>query len=317
MRRTLSALGTAALGLACALAPAGAAEDFPRRPVRFVIGPAPDLLPRLVAQKLAEGWKQQVVVDQRPGAGGIIAAETAAKAAPDGYTWLMSAASFVILDELYPKLPYRFARDFAPVTLMATLPWIVVVHPAVPARTLRELVELARSRPGQLNYANPGAGTSTHLVTEIFKNAARIDIVNVGYKGVVAAVAAGEVQMGFAIAQSAVPHVKSGRLRALAITSRARSAALPEVPTLVESGFPEIDLVGWNGVHVPAATPRALVERINHDINRLLSEPEVKERLVAAGFEPAHTTVEAFAAFVRRDYERYGRVIRESNIRLD
>lgn len=308
----------------CALAPIRAeavpAQEYPNKPIRFVIGPAPDLMPRLMAQRLAEIWKQQVVVDQRPGAGGIVAGETAAKAPADGYTWIMSSASFIIIDELYPKLPYRFVRDFTPATLMATLPWIVVVHPSVPAKSLPELVQLARSRPGQLNYANPGNGTSTHLVTEIFKNAARIDIVNVGYKGVVAAVTdviSGQVQMTFAIAQSAVPHVQSGKLRALAITSPKRSAALPDVPTLVESGFPEIDMVGWNGVHVPAKTPRAIINKINGDINRLLQSPELNERLLAAGFEPAQTTVEAFDAFVKKDIARYHKVIRESNIKID
>lgn len=322
-----NAFATVMFACLCALAPlrAGAAgaeapQDFPTKPIRFVIGPAPDLMPRLMAQKLAETWKQQVVVDQRPAAGGIIAGETAAKAPPDGYTWIMSSASFVILDELYPKLPYRFVRDFTPVTLMASLPWIVVVHPSVPAKTLRELVDYARARPGKLNYANPGTGTSTHLVTEIFKNAAKIDVVNIVYKGVVAAttdVLGGQVQMGFVIAQAAVPHVQAGRLRALAITSGKRSAALPGVPTLVESGFPEIDMVGWNGLHVPAKTPRAIVGKINADVNRLLHTPELQQQLVTAGFDPAQTTIEEFDAFVKKDIGRYAKVIRESNIRLD
>jgi tripartite-type tricarboxylate transporter receptor subunit TctC len=296
------------------------AEQFPARPVRFLIGAAPDLLPRLMAQKLGETWKHQVVVDQRPAAGGIIAGETAARAPADGYTWIMSTASFVILDLLQPKLTYRFNRDFRPVALMATLPWVVVVHPSVPAKTLREFVQLARAQPGKLNYANPGTGTSTHLVTEIFRSAAQIDIVNVSYKGVVAATAdvlAGQVQLTFAIAQAAVPYVQSGRLRALAITSSKRSAALPDVPTLVESGFAEIDMVGWNGVHVPANTPRTIVQKLNTDLNRLLQTPELKQQLIAAGFEPARTTVEEFDAFVKKDIERYGRIIREANIRLD
>ena len=176
------------------------------------------------------------------------------------------------------------------------------------------------AQPGKLNYANPGTGTSTHLVTEIFRSAAQIDIVNVSYKGVVAATAdvlAGQVQLTFAIAQAAVPYVQSGRLRALAITSSKRSAALPDVPTLVESGFAEIDMVGWNGVHVPANTPRTIVQKLNTDLNRLLQTPELKQQLIAAGFEPARTTVEEFDAFVKKDIERYGRIIREANIRLD
>jgi tripartite-type tricarboxylate transporter receptor subunit TctC len=296
------------------------AERFPTRPIRFLIGAAPDLMPRLLAQKLGDTWKQQVVVDQRPAAGGIMAGETAARAPADGYTWIMSTASFVILDLLQPKLTYRFSRDFRPVALMATLPWVVVVHPSVPAKTLRDFVQLARTQPGKLNYANPGNGTSTHLVIEIFKSAAKIDIVNVPYKGVVAATAdvlAGQVQMTFAIAQAAVPYVKDGRLRALAITSSRRSAALSDVPTLVESGFAEIDMVGWNGLHVPVNTPRPIVQKLNNDINRLLQTPEMKQQLVAAGFEPAETSVEQFDAFVKKDIERYSRIIREANIRMD
>jgi tripartite-type tricarboxylate transporter receptor subunit TctC len=297
-----------------------AAADFPNRPIRFLIGAAPDLLPRLVGQRLSEIWTQQVVIDQRPAANGIIAGEIAAKAPPDGYTWLMSSASFVLLGELHPKLSYRLTRDFTPVTLMSTVPWIVVVNPSVPARSLRELVEFARAHPGKLNYANPGTGTSTHLVTEIFRNAAKIDIVDVVFKGVAAAVTdivSGQVQMGFAIAQSVVPHVQAGKLRALAITSARRSQALPNVPTLVESGFPDIDMVGWNGVHVPAGTPRAVVNRLNADINRVLQAQDLKDRMLATGFELAQTSVDEFDAFVRRDVARYRKVIRESNIRIE
>jgi tripartite-type tricarboxylate transporter receptor subunit TctC len=190
----------------------------------------------------------------------------------------------------------------------------------VPAKSLRELVEFARAHPGKLNYANPGTGTSTHLVTEIFRNAAKIDIVDVVYKGVAAAVTdivSGQVQMGFAIAQSVVPHVQAGKLRALAITSARRSQALPNVPTLVESGFPDIDMVGWNGVHVPVGTPRTIVNRLNADINRVLQAQDLKDRMLATGFELAQTSVDEFDAFVRRDVARYRKVIRESNIRIE
>lgn len=297
-----------------------AAQSYPVKPIRFVIGPAPDLLPRLVGQKLAATLKQQVVVDQRPGAGGIIAGETVAKAPPDGYTWLMSSASFVILGGLYSNLPYDFMRDLAPVTLMATLPFILVVHPAVPAKSLPEFVQLARAKPGQINYGNPGNGTSTHLATEMFKNAVKIDIVNVPYKGVVQAVTdllAGQVHFMFAIAQAAVPHVQSGKLRALAVSSSKRSAALPELPTIAESGFPEIDVVGWNGVHVPAKTPRATIDKINAAIADVLKSREMKERMIASGFDLVATTVEEFDAFVKRDVERYAKVIKESHIRVD
>lgn len=296
------------------------AQQYPVRPVRFVIGPAPDLLPRLIGQKLADKWGQQVVVDQRPGAGGIIAGETVAKAPADGYTWLMSAASFIIIAELYTKVPYDFERDFVPVTLMATLPFILVVHPSVPVRSLAELVQLARARPGQINFASAGTGTSTQLAAEMFKTLAKIDIVHVPYKGVAQAVTdvlGGQVQMMFAIAQAAVPHLKSGKLRGLAITSAKRSPAVPELPTIAESGYPDIDVVGWNGVHVPAQTPRAVIQKINGDIAEVLKMRDVNERMLATGFEPALTSVEEFAAFVKRDFRRYAKVIKEAHVRVD
>ena len=311
------------LVMACAIAAAftpASAQNFPTRPIRFVLGPSPDLLSRMVGQKLAESWGQQVVIDQRPAAGGIIAGETVAKAPADGYTWLLSTASFMTLTGLYPKLPYDFMRDFAPVTLMGSLPWVVVVHPSVPAKTLNEFVQLARARPGQMNYANPGNGTSSHLVTEMFLHDAKISLVNIPYKGVAAAIAdiiAGQAQMGFGITQGSVPHVLSGKLRALAVSSAKRLAALPEVPTLSESGFKDMDVVGWNGVHVPAGTPPAVIERINKSINDVLKTREMQERMVAAGFEVGATTVPEFDAFVKKDLARYRKVIREANIRVD
>lgn len=297
-----------------------AAQEFPTRPIRFVIGPAPDLLARLIGQRLTETRGQPVVIDQRTGAGGIIAAETAAKAAADGYTWLMSSGAYLTIAGLYPKLPYDFMADFAPVTLMASLPWILVVNPGVAAKTVDEFVQLARARPGQLNYGNSGNGTTTHLVTEMFKNDAKINLVNIPYKGVVPAVTdlmAGQVQVMFAIAQAGVPHVLSGKLRALAVTSPKRSAALPEVPTLSESGFKGMVVVGWNGIHVPAQTPRATINRINESINEVLAMRDIQERMTAAGFDPEKTTVPEFDKFVKDDLARYLKVIRESNVRID
>ncbi len=296
------------------------AQTFPTKPVRFVIGPAPELLPRLVSQKLSELWGHQVVVDQRPGAGGIVAADLVSKATPDGYTWLMSTGSFYVIDALYPKLPYNMLRDFAPVTLMATIPFIAVVHPAVPAKSLADLVQLAKAQPGKLNFASAGTGTTTQLAAELFKLSAGINIVHVPYKGVAPAVTdvlAGQVQMMFAIAQGAVPHVQSGKLRALAITSKKRAPAVPDVPTITEAGFPEIDIVGWNGVSVPIHTPRALVNRVNADIRGILNQKDMQERMVAAGFDPADTTLAQFDAFIRKDVKLYERIIKDSKIKLD
>ena len=311
--------------IACAIVFAGAvpcvlAQNFPTKPVRFVIGPAPELLPRLVSQKLSELWGQQVVIDQRPGAGGIVAGDLVSKAMPDGYTWLMSTGSFYVVDALYPKLSYNMVRDFAPVTLMATIPFIAVVHPSVPAKSLAELVQLAKAQPGKLNFASAGTGTTTQLAAEFFKLSAKINIVHVPYKGVAAAVTdvlAGQVQMMFSVAQGAVPHVQSGKLRALAITSARRSPAVPEVPTITEAGFPEIDIVGWNGVSVPIKTSRALVNKLNTELRSVLNQKDLQERMIAAGFDLADTTLEQFDAFIRKDVALYTRIIKESKMRLD
>lgn len=321
MKNILRSLFALALAIALTCAQAHAqAENYPNRPVRLVLGPSPDLLSRMVGQKLAEVWGQQLVIDQRPAAGGIIAGETVAKAAPDGYTWLLSTASFVTLAGLYPKLPFDFQRDFTPVTLMGSLPWVVVVHPSVPAKTLAEFVQLARAKPGQYNYANPGNGTSTHIVTEMFLHDAGIKLVNIPYKGVVASLTdlvGGQAHMSFGITQASVPHVLSGRLRALAVSSAKRLTALPEVPTLSESGFKDMDVAGWNGVHVPTGTPKAIIERINKNINDILKTREMQERMIASGFEVGATTVAEFDAYVKRDFARYTKVIREANIRVD
>jgi tripartite-type tricarboxylate transporter receptor subunit TctC len=295
-------------------------QAFPTKPIRLVIGPAPELLPRLVGQRLAESWGQQVVIDQRPGAGGIVAGELVAKATPDGYTWLMSTGAFYVVDALHPKLSYNMVRDFAPVTLMATIPFICVVHPSLPAKSLAELVQLATAQPGKLNYASSGNGTTAQLVAELFKLSAKVDVVHVPYKGVAPAVTellAGQVQMMFVVAQAAVPHVQSGKVRALAITSHKRAPAVPEVPTFAETGFPEIDLVGWNGVSVPIKTTRALVQKINTDIRKVLSQKALQERMVAAGFDLADTSVEQFEAYVNKDVALYNRIVRDSKMKLD
>ena len=307
------------LALVCGV-PCTLAQIFPAKPVRFVIGPAPELLPRLVGQKLSELWGQQVVIDQRSGAGGIVAGDLVAKAAPDGYTWLMSTGSFYVIDALYPKLPYNMVRDFAPVTLMATIPFIFVVHPSVPAKSLAELVSLAKAQPGKLNYASAGTGTTTQLAAELFKLAAGVNIVHVPYKGVAPAVTdvlAGQVQMMFVVAQGAVPHVQSGKMRALAITSKKRAPAVPEVPTITEAGFPEIDIVGWNGVSVPIKIPRALVDKLNADIRKVINQKDIQERMIATGFDPADTTLAQFNAFIKKDIALYERIVKESKIKLD
>ncbi len=298
----------------------GSTQAFPTRPVRFVLGPAPELLPRLVSQKLSELWGQQVVLDTRPGAGGIVAGDIVSKAAPDGYTWLVSTGSFYVIDAMSHKHSYQMVRDFAPVTLMATIPFICMVHPSVPVKSMAELVQLARAQPGKLNYASAGTGTTTQLSAELLKLATKIDIVHVPYKGVAPAVTdllGGQVQMMFVVAQAAVPHVQSGKVRALAITSKKRSPAVPEVPTITEAGLPEIDIVGWNGVSVPKGVAPALVNKINADVRKVLSPKDMQDRLIAAGFDLADTTVAQFQAFIQKDVKLYERIIRESKMKLD
>jgi tripartite-type tricarboxylate transporter receptor subunit TctC len=225
-----------------------------------------------------------------------------------------------VIDALYPKLPYNMVRDFAPVTLMATIPFICVVHPSVPAKSLAELVQLAKAQPGKLNFASAGTGTTTQLVSELFKLSTKIDMVHVPYKGVVPAVTdvmAGQVQMMFVVAQAAVPYVQSGKLRALATTSKKRSAALPEVPTMSETGYPQIDMVGWNGVSVPIRTSKPLINKLNADIRQVLGDKALQQRMINAGFDLADTRIDEFAAFINKDVTTYGRIIRDAKVRLN
>jgi tripartite-type tricarboxylate transporter receptor subunit TctC len=321
MKTTVSVI---AIGLAWVAAAGGvqaaSGRDFPTRPIRFVVGPAPDVLARMVGQKLAEAWGEQVVVDQRPAAGGIVAAEIVAKAAPDGYTWLMSTGAYTTLVGLYPKLPYDFVRDLAPVTLMATIPFLLMVHPAVPAKSVQELVALARAQPGRLNYASGGNGTTSHLAGEMFNNMAKVKIVHVPYKSVPAsliAVLGGEAEITFAIMQAGFPYVTAGRLRALAVTGAKRSPSAPELPTVAESGVPGYEFVSWNGVHVPAATPKERIRLIQAAIVRALAAPDVRERMFKLGLEVVGSTPEQLAELVRSDIATWGRVIREAGVRAD
>lgn len=296
------------------------AQDYPTKPIRFVIGPAPDVLARLVGQKLTDAWGQQVIVDRRPAAGGIIAGETVAKAAPDGYTWLLSTGAYPTLVGLYPKLPFDFVRDLAPVSLLASIPFLLVVHPSVPARSVEELLKLARTRPGQLNYASSGNGTTAHLAGEMFKNMARINIVHVPYKGTIEGVTdliGGQVHMMFAIMQSSFPHVKAGKLRALAVSGAKRSQSAPDLPTIAESGVPGYEFTSWNGVHVTAGTSKAIVVKIHGDLLKVLALPDVRERMFNLGMEVAGSTPEQLAALVNADIAKWGKVIRESGVRAD
>lgn len=296
------------------------AQTYPTKPIRFIVGPGPDVLARLMGQKLTESWGQQVVVDQRPGAGGIIAADTVSKSVPDGYTLLLTTGAYTINATYYPKLPYSLERDLAPVNLLATISFLVIINPSLPAKSMQDLVQLARAKPGQLNCAHSGSGTTAHLGCEMLKKSARIDIVSVSYKGTVPAiidVIGGQAQLMFAVMQGGLPQVQAGKLRAVAVTGAKRAAALPDVPTITEVGIPGADFISWNGVHVRAGTPKALIVRLNAELNRALKLADVHERMAVLGLDPAGGTPEAFATFVKEDIARWARVIKEAGVRAE
>ncbi len=288
MKRLLSLVLCAATLAVSSLA---CAQDYPNKPIRIIVGPGPDVLARLVGVKLTQAWGQQMIIDQRPAAGGIVAADAVAKAAPDGYTLLLSTGSFTINSALNTKLSYDFLRDLAPVTLMATIPFILVVRADSHIHSLKELVEAARAQPGKLNYASAGNGTPPHLAGEMLKQMAKIDMVHVPYKGVGPAITdllGGQVQVMFAVAPAGLPQVKAGKLRALAVSSPKRYAPLPDVPTVAELGYPDFQVVGWNGLHAPAKTPAAIIEKLNHEIAAILASPrKSEESALAAGFVAA------------------------------
>jgi len=316
----MSRLALWASALATALTGAAAAQDYPVKPIRIIVGPGPDVLARIVGQKLTDAWGQQVLVDQRPGAGGIIAADSVAKSPADGYTLLLSTGTYTTIPSLYSKVPYDFERDFAPVTLLAQLPFLLVAHPSVPAKNVQELVQLARARPGQLNYASSGNGTTAHLAGEMLKSMAKINIVHVPYKGTVPGVidlVAGQVHIMFAIIQSSLPHAQAGKLRALAVSGSKRSSSAPTVPTISESGVPGYEFISWNGVHVPAATPGAVSGKLNAELLRIITLPDVKERMLGLGMDVAGGTPEEFGALVKSDIAKWAKVIRDAGIKAE
>jgi tripartite-type tricarboxylate transporter receptor subunit TctC len=301
-------------------APKVSGQAYPARPIRFIVGPGPDILARLVGQKVTEAWGQQVVVDQRPGAGGIIAADTVAKSQPDGYTLLLTTGAYTINATLYTKLPYSLERDLAPVVLLATIPFLVIVHPSIPAKSMQDLVQLARSKPGQLNCAHSGPGTTAHLGCEMLKGSARVDIVPVSYKGTIPAIVdviSGQSQFMFAVMQGGLPHVQAGKVRAVAITGQKRSAALPDVATVTEAGFAGADFISWNGVHVRTGTPASLVDKLNAELNRVIRLSDVREKMLGLGLEPAGGMTERFAAFVKDDMVRWAKVIKDANVKVE
>jgi len=282
-------------------------------------GPA-DILARLVGPKLTETLGQTVVIDNRPGANGNIAYEMAARAVPDGYTFVLAAAGVVINPSLYREVRYDPLRDFAAITHGISVPNILIVHPSVPANSVSELVALAKSRPGKLAFASAGNGTTGHLALELFKQRAGIDVVHVPYKGggpALAEVIAGQVQALFSLALAATQQVKAGKVRALAISSGKRSAVAPGLPTVAELGFPGYEVVGWFGWLAPAKTPREIVSRLNAEIVKALNLPEVRERLLSQSSEPVGNSPREFGAFVKSESEKWAAVIKRGGIRME
>ena len=305
----------------CAATPAALGQAYPIKPVRMIAASSPgsavDIVARIVAQKLGEQLGQQVVVDNRAGAGGNLGAELAAKAAPDGYTLFMGTPAHAINTGLYRKLNYDLIRDFSPVTQVTSGQYVVVVHPSLPVKSIRELIALARTKPGQLNYASAGSGNATHLAGELFASATRIKLVHVPYKGsgpAVTDLVGGQVQLMFANLVAALPQVKTGRIRALAVTGQTRAAAAPELPTVIEAGVPGYVVTSWFGVLVPAATPRELIMKLNAELARTMSAPDVRDRLAADGAEPTTGTPEQFGAFLRAEITQWTKVVKDAGI---
>jgi tripartite-type tricarboxylate transporter receptor subunit TctC len=298
----------------------GAAQDYPRKPIElvvpFVAGGTTDNIARLMAQRFSESWGQTVVVNNRPGGGSTIGTHVVAKAAPDGYTLLVNTISFAITAALQ-KLPYDPINDFAPITELASLPLMLVVHPSLPATNLKEFIALARSRPAGWDYASSGAGTSPHLAAEMFKSAAGIDLVHVPYKGNAEAMNAmlgGHVKVYFALVPAALQHVRAGSLRALAVTTEARLPYLPDLPTIAEQGFPGYEISSWQGAFAPAGTPKEIVAKINRELVRMLNEPEVRARITREGADPVGSTPEAFAQRVKDEIAKWSKVIKQAGI---
>jgi len=302
-----------------------AQQAYPTKPIRMICpfppGGTTDVVARLVAQKLTEAWGQQVVVDNRPGAGGIIGTEIVAKAAPDGYTVLLgSITTHAVNPALYKKLNFDPVKDFAPVSLVVSSPQLLAVHPSVAAKSVKELIALAKAKPGQLNYASAGTGTSPHLTFELFKSMAGIDVVHVPYKGTGPAITdliGGQVQMMITGVVALMPHIKSGKLRGLGVTSAKRVAALPDLPTIAESGIPGFDVSSWFGVFLPGGTPKPIVAKMNAEIRKILEVPEVRQRLISQGADPASNTPEEFAAYVKAEMAKWGKVARDTGTRAD
>jgi tripartite-type tricarboxylate transporter receptor subunit TctC len=313
------------LGAACALALAAPAlaQKYPERNVRLIV-PFPtgasQILGLLASERLGAALGQPVVADFRPGAGGNLGAELAAKAPPDGHTLLLTSPSLTISPSLYKKLNYDTLRDFAPISMLSTVPNVLVIHPSVPARSLMDLVKLARAHPGKMSFGSGGIGSSNHLAGELFKSLGKLNILHVPYKGASIAlthILGGEADMVIVTVPATIPFISSGRLRGLAVLVPERVPALPSVPTTAESGMPELVVHTWYGLFAPAGVRPEIIQRLNAETVKFMQMPEVRKQLAASGLDPATSTPAEFSAFIRADLEKWARVIREANIRVE
>ena len=301
------------------------AQSYPVRTVRFIVpfspGGASDTAARLIGQKLSERWGQQVVVDNRPGAGGTIGTEVAARAAPDGYTLLMgSSTELAVNPNLYPKLSYNTTRDFTAVALIASTPLLLVTHPSLPVKSVKELVALAKARPGALNYASSGNGATTHLVVEMFKRSAAIDLTHIPHNGSAPAVVSmmsGQTQLGIHAVPAVLSQARAGKLRALAVTSAKRVDAAQDLPTLVEAGYRDMEVVIWNAIVAPTGTPKDVVAKVGADVLALLSLPDLRQSFASQGAELTPGNADQLTAYIRSELAKFAKVVKESGARID
>lgn len=325
IRRLRTIVAVLASTVCAAIGADAIAQSYPTKTIRLMVSQPPgggnDTIARMVAERLTKPLKQQVIVDNRPGASGVVAAELASRAPADGYTlFLGNVATLTILPNLLKKVPYDALRDFDPICLIATAPMLVVVHPSVPVATIKQLVALAKAKPGEINYASNGIGSSTHLATEMFRQMTDIKIVHVPYKGLSGAMTdlvSGQVPLMFSSAVAMLPHVKNKRLRAIAMTGETRSAAIPEVPTVAESGLPGYQAGSWYGVVAPAGTPRPAIDLLQREIAAITRSKEITDRLVSEAIIPVASTPEEFRAHIKAEFGRMAKVVKAADLRVD
>jgi len=301
------------------------AQNYPVKAIRYIVpfpaGGTTDILARMAGQKLTEAWGQQIIIDNRPGAGGNVGSEIASKAPADGYTILGgTVSSHSINTSLYSKMPYHPLKDFAPITLLAMVPNVLVVHPSVPAKTVKEFIALAKAKPGQLRYASAGNGTSQHLSGELFSMLTGTKMIHVPYKGSAPASAdllGGQIELSFENSTIAVPFIKAGKMRALGVTTAKRTGALPDVPTIAEAGVPGYEVSSWQGVFAPAGTPPEIVKKLNTELVRIIALPDVRKRLADIGAEPAGNSPEQFTEFIKTEIAKWEKVVKASGARVD